>query len=172
METLGRDGDKENTIDRLEQFIEWRAVDYFWEDVDYSYYRDEVRCVLRSWQPEENGNGSYKIDGLKCLKDNPPTCKVLKFMIEHRDEIKALASSIKEHERDNVKRAAKALTSILEDDDVPFGERSNCPTISDALIVLEAPSEAPIYTTDGDVKAICAALSHKIYNEETMKASL
>ena len=103
------------------------------------------------------------------MKHNPPKCEVLKFIFEHRDDLEMLASSVYEHERANVRKAAQALTSILEDDDVPFGERSNCPSISDALIVLEAPSESPIYTTDGDVKAICAVFGRKTYKDDPSK---
>ena len=171
LETLGRDGDKENTIDRLEQFIEWRAIDYFWEDVDRSYFRDEVRCVLRSWQPEVSGDGSYNTDGLRCLKNNPPHCEIKDFICDHKDDLEMLAVAVCRHERTNVRRAAQALTSILADDDVPFGERSNCPAISDALIVLEAPSEAAIYTTDGDVKAICAVLGRRTHRVDPLKAN-
>ena len=81
---------------------------------------------------------------------------------ERRDENESAAKS---HGRDNVAKAASAFDGILSGQDVPFGERSNCYVISDTLIVLEAPADAEIYSTDGDVHAICDIVGQPQYSE-------
>lgn len=124
--SLGLDGDKQNTLDRLQDFIEWRALDHSWESVDESYSTDEVGCVLRSWEPQKNQSGTYEPDGLKCLKASPPPCAVQQFIDSYRSELETFASAAANHKSSNITSAAKAFISILSGDDVPLGERSNC----------------------------------------------
>ena len=59
--------------------------------------------------------------------------------------------------------AANAFKRILAGEDVPFGERSNCYRIADTLIALESPDDAEIYSTDGDIWALCEILGKDIY---------
>ena len=73
--------------------------------------------------------------------------------------------------RKNVAAAAAALHAILTGTDVPFGERSNCYSISDTMIVLESPPDSEVYSTDGDVHAICEILRKTIYSEEPLVES-
>ncbi len=166
---LGFDGDRQATLERLEDFIEWKAHDHFWDSIDKACFADEVGCVLKAWSPKRNDRGEYDIDGLKCLKENPPSCQVQAFIKQHRQIIEKIISSADHYDRPNLARAAKAFTEILSGKDVPFGERSNCYPISDALIVLEAPSDVAIYSTDGDVHDLCEILDKQRYIETTIK---
>lgn len=154
--SLGFDNDKQLTLERLEMFIEWRGHDHFWDSI--ADHTSEVGCVLQSWTSEPDGNGDYDLDGLKCLKNRPPSCKVMPFIERNREALESLVASGKQSNRDNVVSAANAFEGILAGDDVPYGEKSNCYRISDTLIALEAPDEAEIYSTDGDVKIICEIL--------------
>jgi len=162
---LGFDGDKRATLERLEDFIEWRAYQHFRESIDDTCFADEVGCILRSWQPEQDQTGEYSLNGLKCLKASPPPCRVQDFIQKHRANLQEIVSKAKDHNRTNVAKAAEAFEGILEGQDTPFGERSNCYPISDTLIVLEAPSDSEIYSTDGDVHIICEILGRHRYRE-------
>ena len=155
--TLGWDKDKQKTLERLDDFIEWRAHDKFWEGIDRSYCTDEVGCALRLWQAKQTETGQYNVDGLKCLKASPPSCEVGDFIESNRTVLKQFASVACGHSRIGVAKSAQMFDAILEGQDVPFGER-NCYLISDTMIVLEAPCEAEVYSTDGDIHAICEIL--------------
>lgn len=164
--TLGFDKDKQATLERLENFIEWRGHDHFWEGIDESYYTDEVGCVLRSWSPVQDKNGEYDWTGLKCLKNYPPLCQVMTFIERHRDVLATFVDAGNGSSRANVAKAAEAFGEILADRDVPFGERSNCYPISDTLIALEANADAEIYSSDGDYRVICEILGRILYSEQ------
>ena len=159
--TLGFDGDKQRTIERLESFIEWRGHDHFRDSIDS--YTDEVGCVLKSWTPDTGGSSGYDLDGLKCLKNNPPPCEVMAFIEGNREVLESLVDVVGQGDRENVVSAANAFERILGGDDVPFGEGSNCYRIADTLIALESPDDAEIYSTDGDIRAICEVIGKDIY---------
>ena len=162
---LGFDNDKQNTIERLENFIEWQAYDHFWRFVDRTYSSDEVGCILQLWKPERNENGDYETTGLKCLKNDPPPCTVLDFIERHRSVIDTFVTTSRSSSRQNVCAAGEALGNILNGSDVPYGQRSNCYTISDTMIVLESHPDAEIYSMDGDIMNICELLGKPKYTE-------
>ncbi len=162
--TLGFDGDKQLTLERLEMFVEWRGHDHFWDLIES--YVNEVCCVLQSWKPDLDGSGDYDLDGLKCLKNDPPSCKVMPFIERNREALENLVASAKQSDRSNVVSAANAFEDILAGEDVPYGERSNCYRISDILIALEAPDEAEICSTDADVRVICEILGKDLKSLE------
>ena len=166
--SLGLDGDKQNTLDRLQDFIEWSALDHSWESVAESYSTDEVGCVLRNWEPQKNQLATYGLDGLKCLKASPPPCAVQQFIDSYRSELEPFASAAANHQRSNIASAAKAFISILSSDDVPFGERSNCYRISNTLIALEAPADAVNYSSDSDMGIICEILGRALHVETSV----
>ncbi|MCH7626411.1 MAG: hypothetical protein IIC83_10845, partial [Chloroflexi bacterium] len=163
--SFGNDGIKQNVIDRLEDFIDFRAHQHFWESMDRSICTDSIGCFLRSWQPQKDENGQYTLDGFRCLKNDPPPCAVPEFIENHRELLEEFVATAADHSRDNVAKSAQAFEGILAGSDVPFGERSNCYPISDTLIVLEADDGAEIYSTDGDVHAICEILGKDAYVE-------
>lgn len=165
---LGIDNNKQHTLERLEDFIEWRALDHFWESIDQECSVDEVRCAHREWQAEQQETGAYDIDGLRCLKASPPICGVADFIKINRTALEQFASAARSCSRSNVHEAAKLFDAILNGTESPFGMQ-NCYTISDTLIVLEAPSEAEVYSTDGDVHAICEILGKSQYTEVPAK---
>ncbi len=168
--SLGFDNDKQNTLDRLEKFIEWQGYDHFWDSIDRRLYTDEIQCILRSWRPQQNDTGNYDTSGLKCLKNDPPPCDVQEFIEKNRKALESLTILAKNHDRINVAKAANAFENILAGRDVPFGERSNCYPISDTLIALEAPDGAEIYSTDGDVHIICEILKKPLYTETPLSS--
>ena len=162
--TIGFDNDKQITLDRLETYIEWKLHDLFWESIDQECYADGVRCAHRQWQAEQEETGAYDIDSLRCLKASPPACGVADFIQTNRSALQQFVSAGRVCLRTNVSEAAELLDAILNGTESPFGIQ-NCYTISDALIVLEAPSEAEIYSTDGDIHAICEILDKSQYSE-------
>ena len=164
--TLGLDEDKQNTIDRLEKFIEWQGFDQFWEHITDGEFADHVGCVLKQWTPQQSDNGRYDVSGLKCLKDNPPPCAVLEFIQINRSVVEGFAILARGATRRNVRRAGGVFEKILDGSEEPFGERSNCYTIADTLIVLESPQDSEIYSTDGDVATICDILGRRSYQEK------
>ena len=166
--TLGLDDDKQKTMERLEKFIEWQAHDQFWEPIDRAVCTDEVGCVLKSWIPEPDESGSYDVSGLKCLKENPPSCAVQEFIEKNRPAIDDFVVAAKDSRRENVRRAGEALGKIIRGEDVPFGERSNCYSIADTMIVLESRSDAEVYSTDGDVASVCEIIGRRRYNESPL----
>jgi len=161
--TVGRDGDKQTMLDRLEDFIDFRAHEYFWGSIEKGCFEDKVQCVLKDWRPEQDASGEYDTEGLKCRKNNPRTCEPAAFMEKHREKLEAVVSEASGHNRKNITKAAQALRGILDGKDVPYGERGNCYTISDTLIVLEAPDESEVYSTDGDVAALCQILGQPLF---------
>lgn len=163
---LGIDDNKQLTLERLGDFIEWRAHDHFWESIDQECYADRVRCVHRQWQAEQDETGAYDIDGLRYLKASPPACGVADFVEMNRSALEQFIVAAHACPRTNVLEAAELLDAILDGTESPFGMQ-NCYTISDTLIVLEAPSEAEIYSTDGDIHAICEILDKSKYSEMT-----
>ena len=166
--TLGLDDNKQNTIDRLEKFIEWQGYDQFWEPVTDGGYVDRVGCVLKQWTPRQDESGSYNLNGLKCLKENPPPCAVQKFIERNRDLIEGFVLASQGATRSNVNRAAAALEGILNGSDVPFGERSNCYAIADIMIVLESNLGSEVYSSDGDVATICELMGRRRYQEKLL----
>ena len=166
--TLGLDDDKQNTIDRLEKFIDWQGHDKFWENISPGVYVDEVGCVLKQWVPQRGVDGSYDLRGLKCLRGTPPPCGVQQFINRHQDEIRKFAHDAANAQRRNVLRSAQALSDILNGNDVPYGERSNCYVIADTMIVLESPELCEMYTTDGDVIAICEILGRRAFRADPL----
>ena len=164
--TLGFDGDRQNTIDRLEKFIDWQARDLFWEFIDRNASTDAVGCVLKDWLPERNEAGHYDSVALKCLKTNPPNCSIREFIDKNREIISDFIDKADQATEGNVQRAGKALGSILHGTDSPFGERSNCYWIADTMIVLESHPDAMVYSTDSDVVVICGILGRHSYEED------
>ncbi|MCI0441517.1 MAG: hypothetical protein L0177_20635 [Chloroflexi bacterium] len=163
--TLGIDDDKQLTLERLENFVEFQAHIYFWRDIDEDGLSDEVGCVLKDWRPTRESDGRYDVTGLACRKDDPPPCQVARFIEQNGTALEKFSRSASGHRRRNVNRAAKAFDRILDGSDTPYGERANCYAISDTLIVLEAPNDAEIYSTDGDVHAICEILGKPVHVE-------
>ncbi|MGB2798915.1 MAG: hypothetical protein WBC82_03620 [Dehalococcoidia bacterium] len=162
--TLGFDNDKQNILDRLQIYIEWKLHDLFWESVDQKCYVDGVKCTHRQWQAEQKETGDYDIDGLRCLKSSPPTCDIVRFIEMNRSALEKFVDDARSCPRNNVCEAAGLFETILNGTESPFGIR-NCYTISDTLIVLEAPSEAEVYSTDGDIHAICDIVGKCKYSE-------
>lgn len=162
---LGFDADKKNTLDRLEMFIEWRAHDLFWESIDRSACPNQIGCGIASWQGEQDSAGQYDTAAIKCLKANPPQCRVEDFIHGNRDALEQFVSVAKNHSNGDVARAASAFEAILAGTATPFGERS-CYPISDTLIVLESPPGSSIYSTDGDVHDIGQILGRRLHSEE------
>lgn len=162
---LGFDNDKENTLNRLEKFIDFQAYDQFWESIDRSDWTDEVGCVLKDWVPKQNESGGYDITGLRCLKKRPPPCSVQDFIEENRSTIGDFIVASKNNPRENVDKAGQALQAIISGLDVPFGERGNCYRIADTLIVFESRQDSEVYSTDGDIRAICELLGREMYAE-------
>ncbi|MBI2303168.1 MAG: hypothetical protein HYU86_00275 [Chloroflexi bacterium] len=163
--SIGFDSDRQNTLDRLEIYIDWYLHKRFWESIDPSISTDNVRCFLRLWQPKLPDGETYDLVGLKCIKDNPPPCEVSAFIEQHRSELQYFAQEARSHPRPNVASAAEAFRRIIAGEEVPFGERSNCYAIADTLIVLEAPPDALVYSADGDVHVICDIFSRARYTE-------
>ena len=163
--TLGIDNDKQNTIDRLEKFIEWQAYECFWEFISAQKYVDRVGCKLKEWKPQNDGTNGYDTTGLKCLKDNPSSCKILSFIEANRAILENFVQYSKESNRRNIRRAATALENILSGAETPFGERSNCYAITDTMIVLESLADSQVYSTDGDVEIICQVIGRRKYQE-------
>lgn len=161
---LGIDNNRQRTLERLEDFIEWRAHDHFWESIDQECSVDKVRCAHREWQAEQQETGTYDIDSLRCLKASPPTCGVVDFVEMNRSALEQFISAAHACPRTNVLKAAELLDAILDGTESPLGMQ-NCYTISDTLIVLEAPSETEVYSTDGDVHTICEILGKSQYTE-------
>lgn len=162
--TIGFDNDKQNILDRLETYIEWKLSDLFWESIDRGCYADEVKCPHREWQAEQQETGTYSIDGLRCQKDSPPTCGVADFIKTNKTTLEQFVPAARVCSRSNVREAADLFDAILNGIASPFGMR-NCYSISDTLIVLEAPAEAEVYSIDGDIHAICKLLSRSKYSE-------
>ena len=164
--TIGFDKDKQNTLDRLQTYIEGKLHDLFWESIDQEYYTDGVRCAHRQWQAEQDESGAYNTDGLRCSKASPPACGVADFIDINRSAFQQFASAARACPRINVSKAAELLDAILNGTESPFGMQ-NSYIISDVLIVLEAPSEAEIYSTDGDIHTICEILNKSKCSEIT-----
>lgn len=165
---LGIDKDKQTTLERLEDFIEWKALDHFWESIDKSCCVDEVKCALRLWEALLGETGEYEITGLKCQRAMPVRCNVQDFIEKNRDILKGFVSTASGHSNSGIAEAAEAFQAILEGRDVPFGERS-CYRLGDTLIVLEASSESDIYSSDGDIRDICEILGRSLHKEEPVK---
>ena len=161
---LGFVNDKQNTLDRLEFYVERKLHDLFWESMEQEYYSDGVKCAHRQWQAKQEASGAYDINGLRCIKASPPACGVGDFVEMNRNALEQFISAAHAYPRTNVLKAAELLDAILDGTESPFG-RNNCYTISDTLIVLEAHSEAEVYSTDGDIHAICEILDKSKYSE-------
>lgn len=162
--TFNFDNDKESLLARLEMHIEWKLHDLFWESIDRNCFVDGVKCAHRQWQAEQNETGDYDLDGLRCLKASPLTCDLMSFIQINRSALEEFINAPHTRPRNNVRKATQLFEAILNGIESPFGIQ-NCCTISDVLIVLEAPSEAAVYSTDADVHAICEILGKFKYSE-------
>lgn len=162
---LGVTSDRQDLLDRLETFIEIEAHAVFWEMVDRGRSPDAVGCVLKDWKPAPTDAGGYDLSGLKCTKANPPPCRVTAFIEANRRSLETLVDLAKQSKQPRVVRSGDALDKILRGLESPFGERSNCYVISDALIAHEAPPDAEIYSTDADISAISVILGRKVHQE-------
>ena len=163
--TLGFENDKQVTIERLEDFIEWRAEFHFWDSIDRGDCTDDVGCVLKDWVPVQDETGNYDLNSLKCLKQSPPPCAVLQFIEERSALIGNFVATSNQSSNENVRKAGQALENILDGLDSPYGERSNCYLIADTMIVLESRSDSEVYSKDGDVREICGLLGRRSYME-------
>ncbi len=164
--SLGFDGDKQRTLERLEAFIEWRAHAHFFESMDVSCYCDEIMCDIRQWRPSFQET-MYDTSALECLKGGQPTCSVQRFIDSHIDTLKNFISKGSGHEREGVDNAAKAFQKVIVDKQTPFNERF-CYKLGDTLIILEASDESNIYSSDGDVVAIAVIVGKNLHREESM----
>jgi len=162
---LGFDDDKQRTLERLEDFIEWKAHDRFWEYIDESCYADEIKCTIRLWEPLLGETGQYEIMALTCKKAESPDCSVQDFIEKNRSVLEYFVLEGYRHSDSGVAKAADAFKAILEGKAVPFGERS-CYQLGDTLIVLEAPPESDIYSSDGSIHAICKILGRSQHKEK------
>ncbi len=164
LENLGRDQDKDNTLARLETFIDWQAEDHFWESLEQSLCVDNVKCPRQHWQPSKDATGQYLTEGLSCLKRTTPKCAASEFIEQTSADIAQLIKSGQTSPNQSVVKAARLFKAVLSKTDVPFGEE-NCSTLSDALIVLEALPEHEIYSHDQGVHEICRILSRSPHKE-------
>lgn len=164
---LGLDNDRQNTLSRLEYFIECQAEDVFWESIDQPLSTDKIKCIYQAWSPEKDRDGSYGTKSLTCVKNRKPECLVFSFIKDNRTLIQHFITRADKAERASNKKAADVFQSIISGQDVPYGQE-NCYCLSDVLIVIEANPEYEVYSHDGDVTEICGIFGRSVFAERAL----
>jgi len=86
------------------------------------------------------------------------------FIEKNKRVLEMFISAARSHTRVGLANAADVLDATLSGRDEPFGQR-NCYRVSDTVIVMEAPADAEIYSTDGDIHEICRIMGRSRYSE-------
>ncbi|WP_291635956.1 hypothetical protein [Clostridium sp.] len=151
--TCGID-DKEEILENIEMFIEDILLKRFKEGVD-KILIDNTKCE-RSLAMPQKIDGVWTID-VKCSKRANPKCSIKEFLLDHNlDNIKKLTAMPKE-----LKSVETIVDKIISKSDVPYG--NNCRTLGDTIIILEAPDDSKIFTTNiKDFKPICEKIGKLI----------
>lgn len=139
--------DKEEILAVIEMFIEDILIKRFKEGID-KILIDNTKCE-RSLAIPEKIDGVWTIN-VKCSKKAKPKCNIKEFLLEHNlDNIKKILEMPKE-----LKNVEDTVYSIISKSDVPYG--NNCRTLGDTIIILEAPEDSRIFTTNiKDFGPIC-----------------
>lgn len=155
---------REEVLARLERMIDWQLLARFHDEL--SHVVNHSDCVKARWKPQRLG-ASYDMSGLRCVKENPPDCRIAPFLEEQRLTLESLVHALgRVVARDKGLREARAaLQKVLAGTDVPFG--TNCYVLADTIIALEAPDDAPIYTTnERHFRPLAEAIGKKLFSPQ------
>lgn len=139
--------DKEEILETIEMYIEDILLKRFKEGVD-KLLIDNTKCD-RSLAIPEKIDGVWTIN-VKCSKRAKPKCNIKEFLLDNNlDNIKRITAMPEE-----LKNVENIVDKIIKKSDVPYG--NNCRTLGDTIIILEAPKDCKIFTTNvKDFKPIC-----------------
>jgi hypothetical protein len=148
--------DKEELLERLDMLIEDSMEVLFTEDIDEIV--NDCGCIRANGCPIKDGN-RWMLD-LGCKQKPKPKCKIDTYMMANEPQFQVI-SNLSELEGSKLR---ENLGKMLEDKMIKFGQ--NCWYIGDAVIGVEAPNNAEVYTTNlKDYVPICSVLDKKIFQE-------
>ena len=131
----------------LAVWIDHFIVDYFWEGLAQGI--DETKCTRCAELPRRSGD-IYEFRPC-CRADNVQACGIEDFWTRHRAGLGKLARSARQ--LSDQPRLTDAAEEAGSGEALP-GRR--CQRLSDAIIVLAAPQEAIICSTDRHFRGLCA----------------
>ena len=109
-----------------------------------------------------------RVGRMSCSRTNAK-CSLLHFLEAHRDEVFKVRQAFEKapNKKQDVKLMAAVDRVIASDSwEIALGQK-NCWPLSDTIIGLVAPQNAPIYTLDHHFDVICEALGKERYKEQT-----
>jgi hypothetical protein len=119
-------------------------------------------CDLAKYPLIQRQNGYYQLT-TSCNKKRV-ACQLPLFLQQHADDLHRLKHFIKQHSAGEYQELLEKLARITTDYSQAKGQRT-CWQLGDTIILLEAPPDALIYTTDKHFELIGAALGRKLYQE-------
>ena len=134
-----------DALARLERYIDWQLLDRFHDGLSEVVNKSE--CGQARWTPPRTGE-TYDISGLTCRRDNPLGCRVDHFLGEHRSYLENVVRSLRQvaGQDEDLDKACETIEKVVTGSERPFGK--NCYALADTIVALEAPHDAPIYTTN------------------------
>ncbi|MFQ6032256.1 MAG: hypothetical protein ACE5K2_04975 [Candidatus Zixiibacteriota bacterium] len=145
---------KEKTLEILSRYIRWDLRRRFYRGIDHVI--DETQCPLSVKEPVFE-NGFYSLD-VTCRKGENP-CKVSELIRENLEDVKKIFEALKG--APSAKGMVELLGKVVEDPKEMDGR--TCQLLGDVVIVLEAPRDTPILTTDRLYRLICEAIGKKYH---------
>jgi hypothetical protein len=148
------ENNKEEILDRLDIYIEDLLVKRFNDGIE-KILINTTKCSRAFSKPLKEG-GVWEID-VSCRQTPPPKCNIEFFLLE--DKIYELKKLI--HLPDDFIKLKEVLKEICDNNALPFG--NNCRTLGDAIIIIEVPDDAKVFSTNiKDFKPICELLNRNL----------
>ncbi len=149
---------RKRLINRLEELIEIQLMDSVLACVGEGLLVDSTECARSSGEPFWRGD-RYCF-ACRCQKGDKPTCDIIAFYGQHRAALRRLAKGPRKLDKIH-REFRRTARRVL--DDPNEGRGTNCyRVLADAVIVLEAPSNMPICSTNAsDFEPLCQTLGRE-----------
>jgi|SRR5690554_942915 len=146
--------DKQEILDRLEIYIEDMLVKRFFHSID-KVLIDNTKCIRSYAKPMKKDN-VWTID-VSCRQNPQPKCNICSFLLKDKKvDLKKLTNL-----SDEQVKVRSVIKEIIKGDSLPYG--NNCRTLGDTIIVLEAPDDSLIFTTNKkDFTPLCKILNKNL----------
>jgi hypothetical protein len=157
----------------LELYLEGGLERRFMENI--TELTNATDCDLAKYPLIQRQDGHYQLTtscNKKCVR-----CQLPDFLLQNAHNLRRIEQFIKQHAaaeyQELLEKLARVTTNFSQDFfDQTFllkslrakGQRT-CWKLGDIIILLEAPPDALIYTTDKHFETICTALGRKLYRE-------
>ena len=149
---------RERLLNRLAELIEIQLIDWFLACVGEGLLVDSTECGRSSGEPLWTGN-RYDF-GCTCRKDEEPKCDIIAFYGQHRAALRRLAKGPRKLDKIH-RKFRRTARHVLDDPNQGRGEAC-FRVLSDAIIVMEAPSDTLICSTNAsDFEPLCQTLGRE-----------